>query len=387
MKEVYGQAQFIQFTQKISSNFNIELRIYMQKLATDGLRPLELSPLPENPLVSILIPNYNYVKYIGEALDSVLCQTYPHFEAIVCDDGSKDNSCEVINSYVIKDSRIKLVSQENGGVAKALNAAYKESRGDIVCILDADDIWLNNKLEKILELFQENSNYGFIIHNVIQIDGQGQALKSKPMLRNVANGWMGDFALENGGFVYNIPPASALSLRREVADNIFPLNPEFVRNADSLIFRCAPFITVIGSVSEPLSKFRLHGANTTSFTNLTADFLKKEQNTLERIHQEQKVFLRKKYGEKIALKLTDLKYSAAVCHDRYLLARLQPTNNQERREIYQLLMNNPNFANWPLAQKILFKWGEYLPDKIFKVFFDLIYGSSKLKQLFRWLTQ
>lgn len=359
----------------------------MHKLATDGLRPLELSPLPENPLVSILIPNYNYVRYIGEALDSVLRQSYPHFEAIVCDDGSKDNSCEVINTYVIKDPRIKLISQENGGVAKALNTAYQESRGDIVCILDADDIWLENKLEKVLQVFKNDFNSGFVIHNVIQIDGQGQALKSKPMLRSLANGWMGNSALENGGFVYNIPPASALCLRQEIADNIFPLNPEFVRNADSLIFRCAPFITVIGSVSEPLSKFRLHGANTTSFTSLTADFLKKEQNTLERIHQEQKEFLRKKYGEQIALKLTDLKYSAAVCHDRYLLSRFQSTNNPERREIYQRLMNHPDFANWSLAQKILFKWGEYLPDKIFKMFFDLIYGPSKLKQLFRWVTK
>jgi glycosyltransferase involved in cell wall biosynthesis len=80
----------------------------MQKLQTEKLQPIELPKLPENPLVSILIANYNYEKYIGETIESVLSQTYPNWEAIVCDDGSKDNSREVIETYVQKDSRIKL---------------------------------------------------------------------------------------------------------------------------------------------------------------------------------------------------------------------------------------------------------------------------------------
>jgi cellulose synthase/poly-beta-1,6-N-acetylglucosamine synthase-like glycosyltransferase len=61
----------------------------MQELLTNKLQPIELPPLPENPLVSVLVPNYNYARYVGEALESVLSQTYPHFEIIVCDDGSK----------------------------------------------------------------------------------------------------------------------------------------------------------------------------------------------------------------------------------------------------------------------------------------------------------
>ncbi|GAX44195.1 family 2 glycosyl transferase [Tolypothrix sp. NIES-4075] len=359
----------------------------MQQSLTDTLHPIELLPLPDKPLVSVLVPNYNYAKYIGETLESALCQTYPNFEVIVCDDGSKDNSCEVIESYVQKDSRIKLIRKPNGGVATALNAAYQASKGEIICLLDADDIWMDNKLQKILDVFRSDPKCGFAIHNVIQIDAQGNLIKLTPTLRRLASGWMALSALENGGFVYNIPPASALSLRREIADSIFPLNEEFKRNADSLIFRFAPFITVIGSAPEVLSKFRLHGANTTSFTNLTADLLNKEQTVLERIHQAQKNFLQNIYGAKIAEKLTDLKYSTAVCHDRYLLARFQGTYSQERREIYQRLINHPEFSNWSVAQQWLFKWGEYLPNRIFKVLFDQVYGSSHLKRLFKWFTQ
>ena len=104
----------------------------MKALQTEKLQPIELPRLPDNPLVSVLIANYNYARYIGEALESVLCQTYPHLEAIVCDDGSTDNSCEVIEAYVQKDPRLKLIRKENGGQSSALNVAYRESNGKIV---------------------------------------------------------------------------------------------------------------------------------------------------------------------------------------------------------------------------------------------------------------
>lgn len=357
----------------------------MQQSLTDTLHPIELLPLPDKPLVSVLVPNYNYARYIGETLDSALSQTYPHFEIIVCDDGSKDNSCEVIESYVQKDSRIKLIRKENGGVATALNAAYQESKGEIICVLDADDIWLDNKLQKVLDVFRSDPKCGFAIHNVIQIDGQGNLIKPTAMLKHLASGWMATSALENGGFVYNIPPASALSIRREVAQVIFPLNEEFKRNADSLIFRFAPFITVIRAATEVLSKFRLHGANTTSQVSLTADFLEKEQVTLERVHQEQKEFLKNVYGKQIAGSLKDLHFSAAVCHDRYLLARFNNVPKIERRKIHQQFVTHPQFSQGSLPQKWLFQWGEYLPNPVFKMLFNQVYGSSRLKGLIKSL--
>lgn len=349
--------------------------------ATDKPRAIELPPLTSAPLISILVPNYNYARYIGEALDSILEQTYPHFEAIVCDDGSKDNSCEIIANYVQKDSRIKLISKENGGVANALNVAYGESKGQIICILDADDIWMNNKLEKVLELYTSEPTCGFAIHNVIEIDGEGELLKTTPKYDRLASGWMGEIALKNGGFVYNIPPASALTIRREIAEKIFPLNEAFTRNADSLIFRFAPFITVIGAVGEALSKFRLHGANTTSQTILTVDFLEKEQITLQRVHQEQKQFLENIYGPETAESLTNLECSLSICHDRYLLCRLKGIYKSERAQMRQTIINHPEFRKWSLSKRWLFQWGEYLSDAKFEVFFNQLYGPTRFKRL------
>jgi glycosyltransferase involved in cell wall biosynthesis len=358
----------------------------MQELQDKKLQPINLEPLSDAPLVSVLIANYNYARYISQTLESVLCQTYPHFEIIVCDDGSTDNSCEVIESYTQKDTRIKLVRKSNGGVATALNTAYRESKGQIICLLDADDVWIDNKLQKTLEVFRSDPKCGFAIHNVIQIDSQGNFIKPTPMFQRLASGWLATLALENGGYVDNIPPASALSVRREVAELIFPLNEGFKRNADSLIFRFAPFITAIGSAPEVLSKFRLHGTNTTSLVSVTPDFLEKDLVIMEQVYQEQKLFLTKVYGTSVAQKLTDLKFNLLFCNARYLFIRLTRKPKNESKEVHQQLVTHPLFhAQFSLPQKWLVQWGEYLPNALFAAAFNLVYGSSRLKSFARWL--
>ena len=137
----------------------------LEKLA-QKLKPIELSPLPTRPLVSVLMANYDYGRYIGEAIESVLAQTYQQFELIVCDDGSTDNSREVIEQFVSRDSRVRLVSKENGGVASALNAAYAASTGEIICLLDSDDLFHPEKLKKVVEAFRKFPHSGFCVHRI-----------------------------------------------------------------------------------------------------------------------------------------------------------------------------------------------------------------------------
>src|SRR5438132_1625714 len=108
-------------------------------MCTGKLSPVFLPPLPQRPLVSVLVANYNYGAYVGQAIESVLGQTYGDFEVIVCDDGSTDNSCEVIGRYVRQDPRVKLVRKANGGMASSWNVAYRHSRGEVLCPLDSDD--------------------------------------------------------------------------------------------------------------------------------------------------------------------------------------------------------------------------------------------------------
>ena len=352
----------------------------MKKLRTKEFKPIELPEMPQNPLVSVLIANYNYARYIGEAIESVLNQTYPYFEIIVCDDGSTDNSCEVIEAYAQRFNRLILVRQQNGRVASALNAAYQQSSGQIICLLDSDDIWMSNKLQKVIEAFKSDPKCGFVIHNVVQIDGHGKFIQPTPMFSKLASGWMAPLALENGGFVDKpIPPTSALCLVREVSDLIFPINEAFVNNADGLINSLALLATVIVPVSDVLSMYRLHGANITGTLSANADTLESGQNARERIHQEQRRFLISVYGAQVAEKLTDLKVSLSYLSTRYLISRLKGAPKSESREAHQHLVTHPQFGQSVIQRWLL--WGEYLPNVLFAALFHFVYGSSQLKRL------
>lgn len=105
--------------------------------------------------VSIITPCWNGEKYIGETIESVLAQTYPDWEMVIVDDGSTDSSRAIIMSYAAKDKRIRFFSQENAGSAAARNHGIKEASGRYIALLDADDLWDPEFLEKQLAFMKE----------------------------------------------------------------------------------------------------------------------------------------------------------------------------------------------------------------------------------------
>lgn len=107
------------------------------------------------PQVSIITPCYNASRYISQTIDSVLTQTFTDWEMIIVDDGSKDDSSEIVEKYVKKDSRIRLIQQPNGGSASARNHGIREATGRYIALLDADDLWLPQFLEKQIEFMKE----------------------------------------------------------------------------------------------------------------------------------------------------------------------------------------------------------------------------------------
>ena len=100
------------------------------------------------PKISIIIPCYNQENYISECLNSVVAQTFKDYEAIVIDDGSTDDSVEVIEKYTKKYENIRLIKQKNQGVIAARNNAIKQAKGKYIYPLDGDDIIANTVLEK-----------------------------------------------------------------------------------------------------------------------------------------------------------------------------------------------------------------------------------------------
>src|SRR5262249_23742907 len=108
------------------------------------------------PEVSVVIPSYNSAKYLRDAVDSVLKQTFRDFEVVVVDDGSTDDTQAVICRYV---SSVRYIRQDNSGVADARNRGIEASRGHYIAFLDADDTWLKHKLEVQLTELKKKPGY------------------------------------------------------------------------------------------------------------------------------------------------------------------------------------------------------------------------------------
>lgn len=109
-------------------------------------------------LVSVITPCYNGAKYIGETIESVLSQTYKDWEMIIVDDGSSDNSADIIAEYAEKDSRIKYVRQKNSGSAAARNTGIKTAEGQYIALLDADDLWDRDFLSEQIAFMNEKKS-------------------------------------------------------------------------------------------------------------------------------------------------------------------------------------------------------------------------------------
>lgn len=107
------------------------------------------------PLISIIVPCYNQAQYLDECLQSVLNQTYPHWECIIVNDGSPDNTEEVAKKWVEKDSRFKYISQENKGVSAARNFGIRNAEGEWILPLDGDDYISNDYLELAINYFDD----------------------------------------------------------------------------------------------------------------------------------------------------------------------------------------------------------------------------------------
>ena len=114
----------------------------------------------KNPLISIVIPIYNAEKYLHECLDSVINQTYKNIEIIAINDGSNDNSLDILNEYFNNDKRIKIYTKENGGVSSARNYALEKVNGDYIMFIDSDDYLVNKNV--IQELINNLQGYDII---------------------------------------------------------------------------------------------------------------------------------------------------------------------------------------------------------------------------------
>ena len=142
-----------------------------------------------NPKISVLMPNYNKGSYIREAIQSVLDQTFEDFELIVVDDASNDSSIEVIESFIKRDRRVRLVHHpKNLGVAAAFNTGMTTAMSNLICFIGSDDLYIRTKLAKQYELMMSGNQTAIVYCEASKVDETGLAI-NRP--RNSPRGYEG----------------------------------------------------------------------------------------------------------------------------------------------------------------------------------------------------
>ena len=208
------------------------------------------------PFFTVLIDTYNYGEYIEEAIASALAQDFPseEREILVVDDGSTDDTAERVRKF---GGQIRYLRKPNGGQASAFNFGFAQARGKAIALLDADDIWLPEKLGRVYEAFERHPEAGMVYHRVhlwretgeISVDEyfipvSGRATESRRALLQ-----------------YPMVGTSCLSFRRETLQKLLPV-PESLRfQADAYLTALVIFVAPVAAVPEFLGKYRLHGAN------------------------------------------------------------------------------------------------------------------------------
>lgn len=339
------------------------------------LKPILLGPLQDRPLVSILLSNYNYAPYLVETIKSCLDQTYTNFELIVCDDGSTDGSDRLISSYQVKDRRIKPIFQRNGGQAVALNAAFRASAGEVICLLDADDVFLPAKLQRVVEAFIANPDSGLVINKMLRVDKETKPLGEIPLLYQLPSGWLGDsLDLSGPQVLAGLPPTSGLSMRRSVANIIFPLPDGLRAYADRLIQVGAPLMTPIVAIQTQLSEYRVHGANVGGVTQFTerhiGDLLTYDQEIWKAWHR----YLTSPHSGLPS----DFPLPSTRCPSLMDYAYARFRRDRNFRAAYAAI---PRACLRTLSRVYRWYWRTtlLLPSCIFRMSFNFVYGQTRAK--------
>jgi glycosyltransferase involved in cell wall biosynthesis len=216
---------------------------------------------------SIIIPNYNYGRFVGQAIASALAVEWPDLEVIVVDDGSTDNSREVIESF---GKSIIAIFQPNGTQRVACNTGFARSTGDAVIFLDSDDVLMPSVAREAAAVWSEKVSK--VQFQMMRIDGEGRPTGRVfpayiPMpTPELIRAWVTETS------AYPTPPGSGNVYARKFLERIFPLDEVCGAAADSACLSVAPFLGDVMTIPKPLVQYRLHGQNDSNLLTNYAHF-------------------------------------------------------------------------------------------------------------------
>jgi glycosyltransferase involved in cell wall biosynthesis len=249
-------------------------------------RDLSNKVAPHSLTFTVIIPSYNYDRFIARAIDSVLSQSFPDFELFVVDDGSTDSSWSIIEHY---GDRVLPRRYSNQGAARACLSAFREARGQYIYVLDADDEMKAGCLETVARhLAQGPAKIQFPL-TPIDADDRivGAAFPQFPSPYSRAQ--MLQEVKRNGAYLTG--PTSGIIYRADVLKAIGDVDYE--RYLDGVAYLLCPFMGDVVTIHEPLANYRLHGANASSFNAPTSEWIATERERfVARLVHLRQIFLR-----------------------------------------------------------------------------------------------
>ena len=219
-------------------------------------------------LVSIIVNSYNYGRFLHQTIDSALSQSYKHTEVIVVDDGSTDNSVEIINSY---GKKIIPVIKSNGGQGSALNAGFVACKGDVIIFLDSDDKLMPTMAEYAVQPFYD-SEIAKVDWPLLIIDERGAPTGERLPKNSAEQPVFRKLTLENGPYYdWNVTiPTSGNAWSRSFLEKVLPMpEPWYITCADEFLFTLSPIYGSNKRLTQPLAYYRSHNSNNGWGRNLT----------------------------------------------------------------------------------------------------------------------
>ena len=202
------------------------------------------------PLVSVVIPTYNYGHFVAEAIQSVLEQTFRDFEIIVVDDGSTDNTREVIEQF---GDSVRYIYQDNQRTAAARNTGIKAARGQYIAFLDADDLWLPQKLQLQIVLFEERPHVGLVYSTIYLFESKSGAIVGEYPVSGCHEG-----KVLKDLYMHPFIPSPTPLIPKDVFNVVGYFDKRFDPKEDSEMWLRIAARYEFAFVPKPLAKYRLH---------------------------------------------------------------------------------------------------------------------------------
>lgn len=257
------------------------------------------------PKVSVIIPVYNAEKYLSEAIESVIDQSYDDWEIIAVNDGSTDSSPDILKNYENRyPSKIRVLHQPNSGLSAARNAAIAAANGEYIAFLDADDLWLPEKTDEQVYLLDNNSDIGLVYSDIFEL--KNGKLKKR---RNIIGGRMFRGDIFDSLFYQNFIPVLSVMVRKSVLDKCGLFDPVYHGTQDYDLWMRIADKYQIDFIDWQLATYRIHEQN------MSANNVEKMgREDLELMEQwlEKKPYLSSSF--KYNIKKAQIQYNIGIYH-------------------------------------------------------------------------